>query len=83
MRSVIEVAAPLEIKADPQGGVELIFWVCDSFNFMTPFRAMLVEIVEALGRDASADLSLPPYVAGEDLVEGTLTLQEGALRVYY
>jgi hypothetical protein len=80
---VIEVKAPLEIKPDPQGGLELMFWVCDSFNYTTPFRAMLVEIAEVLGRDPSVDLSLPPYFAGEDFVEGALTLQEGPLRVYY
>lgn len=80
---MIEVKASLEIKSDTQGGFELMFWVCDSFNYTTPFRAMLVEIAEVLGRDPSVDLSLPPYLADEDFVEGTLTLQEGALRVYY
>ena len=64
MRSMIEVRAPLEIKAEPQGGWELVFWVLDSFNYKTPFRAMLVEIAEALAQHPIRSVSLPEYVVG-------------------
>lgn len=80
---MIEVRTPLEIKPDPQDGWQLIFWVLDSFNYATPFRAMLVEIAETLGVDASGGLSLPDYVADEDFVEGTLMFHDASLRVYY
>lgn len=80
---MIEVRAPLEIKSDPQGGWQLIFWVLDSFNYAAPFRAMLVEIAEALGENASNGLSLPAYVADEDFVEGALMFNDASLRIYY
>jgi len=80
---MIEVGAPLKIKADPKGGWELVFWVLDSFNYTTPFRAMLVEIAEALGQHPIRSLSLPVYVADEDFVEGTLVFDGASLRVYY
>ena len=83
MRFMIEVRAPLEIKADPQGGWELTFWVLDNFNYTTPFRAMLGEISEALGQDPNSALSLPAYIAEEDFVEGALLFNEASLRVYY
>ena len=80
---MIEVRAPLEIKADPQGGWQLIFWVLDAFNFTTPFRAMLADVAEALGQDPRNDLQLPAYEAGEDFVDGTLEFGTEQLRVYY
>lgn len=80
---MIEVRAPLEIKAVPQGGWELVFWVLDSFNYETPFRAMLVEIAEALAQNPIRSVSLPEYVADEDFVEGTLLFDEASMRVYY
>ena len=83
MRLMIEVGAPLEIKANPEGGWELVFWVMDSFNYTTPFRAMLVEIAEALGQHPIRSLSLPSYIADEDFIEGNLLFDGASLRVYY
>jgi len=80
---MIEVGSPLELKARREGGWELIFWVFDSFNFTTPFRAMLTEIADALGQDPQKDLQLPAYEPGEDFVEGTLQFGAELLRVYY
>lgn len=82
-RMMIEVGSPLELKACPEGGWELLFWILDAFNFTTPFRAMLAEIADTLGQDPQNDLRLPAYEAGEDFVEGTLQFGAERLRVYY
>ncbi|MES3098829.1 hypothetical protein [Sphingomonas faeni] len=83
MQSMIKVRAPLQIKADSQGGWELVFWVLDSFNYTTPFRAMLVEIAEALAQHPLRSVSLPNYIVDEDFVEGTLLFDGSSLRIYY
>lgn len=83
MPSMIEVRAPLDIKVDPQGGWQLVFWVLDSFNYATPFRAMLVEIAEALAQHPLRSVSLPNYIVEEDFVEGTLQFDGSSLRIYY
>lgn len=80
---MIKVRAPLEIKADAQGDWVIVFWVMDSFDYTTPFRAMLVEIAEALGQNPDTCLSLPAYSAEEDFVEGFLLFNEGSLHIYY
>ncbi|GLK42537.1 hypothetical protein [Novosphingobium resinovorum] len=83
MRLMIKVEAPLEITPNPQGGWTLVFWVLDNFNYKAPFRAMLVEIAEALGQNPARSLSLPDYIEDEDFVEGTLLFEGASLRVYY
>lgn len=80
---MIEVRAPLEIKADPQDGWQLMFWVLDAFNYTTPFRAILADIAGALEQDAATDLQLPVWEANEDFIEGTLQFGAVPLRVYY
>ncbi|VWX54757.1 conserved hypothetical protein [Novosphingobium sp. 9U] len=83
IRSMIEVRAPLEIRADGEAGWELVFWVLDSFNYTTPFRAILAEIAEALGQQPIHSLSLSDNTTDEDFMEGTLKFDGGPLRVYY
>lgn len=80
---MIQIRAPMEITAGPQGGWQLVFWVLDAFNYTTPFRAMLADIADALGQDPRKDLQLPAYEADEDFVEGTLQFGAVLLRVYY
>jgi hypothetical protein len=82
-RIMIEVRSPLEIKAEPNGGWDLMFWVLDAFNYATPFRTMLAEIAQALGQDAQSDLQLPAYEEDEDFIEGTLQFGAVSLQVYY
>jgi hypothetical protein len=82
-QAMIEVRAPLEIQADPQGGWQLMFWVLDAFNYTTPFRAMLADIANALGQDAKTDLQLPVWEADEDFIDGTLQFGAVPLRIYY
>lgn len=80
---MIEVRAPLELGADPQGGWQLVFYVLDAFDFATPFRAMHSDIAGALGQDPLIDLQLPAWRPHEDFVEGTLRFGPLLLRVYY
>jgi hypothetical protein len=80
---MIDLHSPFKIEPDPQGGWQLILWVGDAFDYTTPFRALLGDIVEALGQDRQNDLQLPPYEIGEDFVEGTLRFGSAVLRIYY
>lgn len=80
---MIEVCSPPAIEPEPGSGYQLCFWVLDPFNFDTPFRAMLDEIVTALGLDPDKHLSLPAFAEGEDFVEGTMLFQEASLTVYF
>jgi hypothetical protein len=82
-RMMIKVRAPLEVKVDPQGGWEVVFWLFDAFDYTTPFRAMLAEITDALEQDPEIDLQLPAYEENEDFVEGALQFGLVKLRVYY
>ncbi|MGR4893041.1 hypothetical protein ACIPPQ_18565 [Sphingopyxis sp. LARHCG72] len=80
---MIQVRSPLEIKVDPEGGWQLMFWVLDSFNYATPFRNMLADIADGLGQNPDSDLQLPLYEMNEDFVEGTLRFGDTHLRIYY
>ena len=79
---MIELASPPEMHADPQGGWQLVF-LTEAFNYETPFRAMLIEIADALGQDAQDELCLPPYEENEDFIEGSLQFGAARLRVYF
>jgi hypothetical protein len=81
--AMIEVHSPLKIEADPRGGWQLILWAGETFDYTTPFRALLGDIAEALGQDRQNDLQLPPYEVGEDFVEGTLRFGSTPLWIYY
>ena len=80
---MIELDAPLEIKAAEKGTWQLVFWIFDAFNYTIPFRAMLDEVADALGQDRRTDLDLLPYEEGEDFVEGALKFGDVQLGVYY
>ena len=80
---MIKLCSPLAIEPDPRGGWQLVFWTGNAFDYTTPFRALLDEIAQALGQEAQHDLQLPPYVVGEDFVEGTLRFGSSPLRIYY
>ncbi|MDH2383551.1 hypothetical protein [Bradyrhizobium sp. CER78] len=71
------------IEPNPQGGWKLVFFVGDSFDYTTPFRALLSDTAQALGQDPQTDLELPPYEDFEDFVEGTLRFEGTMLRIYY
>lgn len=80
---MIEVCSPPAIEPEQGSGYQLCFWVLDPFNFDTPFRGMLDEIVIALGLDRDKHLSLPAFAQGEDFVEGTMLFQDASLTVYF
>ncbi|MCC8967104.1 hypothetical protein H8A95_33440 [Bradyrhizobium sp. Pear76] len=80
---MIKLHSPLEIKPDPRGGWQLVFWTGNAFDYTTSFRALLDDITQALGQEAQHDLQLPPYEVGEDFVEGTLRFGSSSLRIYY
>ena len=80
---MIEVCAPLEVKADRDGGWELTFYVSGGWDYSTPFRAMLAEIAVALGQDPNSDLELPVYEEYEDFIEGTLQFGLVPLGIYF
>jgi hypothetical protein len=81
--AMIELRSPLKIEPDPQGGWQLILWAGNAFDYTTPFRDMLGDMVEALGQDRQNDLQLPACGEGEDFVEGTLRFGNAPLRIYY
>ena len=64
-------------------GGNSFFWVLDSLNYKTPFRAILLEIAEALAQRPIRSLPLPEYIADEDFVVGTLLFGEASLRIYF
>jgi len=80
---MIKVRTQPEIEPSSSGGWQLMFWVLDGFDYGTPFREMLAEIAQALGKDSQDDLQLPPYEAYEDFVEGVIQFDGTPLGVYY
>ncbi|MBL0914156.1 MAG: hypothetical protein IBJ13_01130 [Sphingopyxis sp.] len=80
---MIEIREQPEIRSDPSGGWQIIFWVLNAFDYTTPFRAILSEIAQALGQDPQNDLRLPPFEAGEDFIEGILQFGTATLSIYY
>jgi hypothetical protein len=55
---MIELRSPFKIEPDPRGGWQLILWAGDAFDYTTPFRDLLGDIAEALGKDRQNDLQL-------------------------
>lgn len=80
---MIEVRSPIAIQPEPGTGYELCFWVLDAFSHATPFRGMLCEIARGIGLDPEHHLKLPPYVDGEDFIEGNLIFKGVDLVVYF
>lgn len=80
---MIRVGIQPEIETAPLGGWQLIFWVFDGFDYTTPFREMLIEIAQALGKEPQSALQLPAYEGNEDFVEGIFLFNSTPLRVYY
>lgn len=61
----------------------MIFLLGKGFDYETPFRAALIEMVEILHASETARLDLPPYSPDEDFVEGLLVVGTVKLKTYY
>ena len=72
-----------KIAAEAQHGWQIMFWLGDAFDYSTPFRAVVAEIVSILEETAPVRLSLPAYVPDEDFVEGSLRFGTASVGVYY
>jgi hypothetical protein len=75
--------SPPELVPDPQHGWQMTFWLGDAFDYSTPFRAIVREIVAILEQTAPVVIDLPLYHPDEDFVEGSLIFGDTSLRVYY
>ena len=71
------------IKADLQHGWQMVFWLGKAFDYRTPFRDALSEMVAILQPSETVRLELPAYIPDEDFVEGLLVVGEVALKTYY
>ena len=69
---MIEVRSQPVIEPDPRGGWQLIFWIGEAFDYKTPFRTTLNDMMKALSRKNPFSVQIPEYQANEDFVEGTL-----------
>jgi hypothetical protein len=61
----------------------LVLYVGEPFDFSTPFRAILQEIVACLSMSADCDLRMPAYQDGEDFVEDQLAWGSDTFDIYY
>jgi hypothetical protein len=71
------------VEPDKSKGWKLVFWMGETFDYMTPFRAALAEMAEVLSRHKPSNVSLPDYEKWEDFIEGSLQFGQGAVHVYY
>jgi hypothetical protein len=71
---MLKVTSPSFVEPDPQHGWQLMFWLGEAFDYDTPFRDALGEIVGILQATGSVKLELPPYTPEEDFVEGSLVV---------
>lgn len=81
--SMLKVHSPPRIEPDPQHGWQMVFWLGKEFDYDTPFRAALVEMVELLQASEIVRLDLPSHAPNEDFVEGSLVVGTVTLKTYY
>lgn len=80
---MLTVQSPPRIEPDPQHGWQMVFWLGKGFEYDTPFRAALDEMVEILQASETVRLDLPPHAPNEDFVEGSLVVGTVTLNTYY
>ena len=80
---MLKVRVAPVIEPDGENGWTIVLLFGAGFNEDIPFRKILAEIVEILRVSRDSSLELPPYVDGEDGVEGTMTFGTERLTVYY
>ena len=79
---MIELNSFPSIEANPDGP-QLVLWMGEPFDFSTPFRPALAEIVEALGPETIQSLQVPPPEQGEDFIEGSFRFDGKPIEVYW
>jgi hypothetical protein len=72
-----------ETSGDGSKEWDLVLWVGEPFDFSTPFRAILQEIVARLSASAACELRMPAYQDREDFVSGALDWGSDRFHVYY
>ena len=80
---MIRLCAPPAIEHDSRRGWQLVLWAGNAFDYSTPFRAILADIVAVLREAAPTRIELPAYEHHEDFVSGTLRFGDTALPTYY
>ena len=80
---MLNVHSPPRIEPERSSGWEILFWLGGGFDYSTPFRAALAEIVEILGRSGPASIDLPLAAPDEDFIEGRLEFQGDSVDVYF
>lgn len=80
---MLKVHSPPLIVPDAQRGWQMVFWLGKAFDYDTPFRAALGEMVESLQATETVRLELPLYTPDEDFVEGSLVVGTVTLKTYY
>ena len=61
----------------------MTFWLGEAFDYSTPFREIVREVVAILEQTAPVIIDLPPHHPDEDFVEGSIMFGDSSLRVYY
>lgn len=80
---MLKVHSPPIIEPDPQHGWQMVFWLGQAFNYDTPFRDALDEVVGIVQPSEAVKLELPPYAPDEDFVEGSLVVGKATFKTYY
>jgi hypothetical protein len=80
---MLKVHSPPVIEPDPQHVWQLVFWLGEAFDYDTPFRETLDEVVGILQPSETVKLELPPYAPDEDFVEGFLVVGAVTFKTYY
>lgn len=86
--SLDEIGPVIELKSFPSieanlDGPQLVLWMGEPFDFSTPFRRVLAEIMEALGPESGRSLQIPTPEQGEDFIDGSFRFDGKLVEVYW
>jgi hypothetical protein len=80
---MIQVRSLPAIEPDRNNGSGIVFWMGEAFDYATPFRVALAEMVAVLARQVPSSIQLPDHENGEDFVEGSLQFGRTTVQVYF
>lgn len=81
--AMLTVHSAPAVEPDSRSGWQITFWLGEAFDYAIPFRQSLDEMVTILSESAAVVIDLPPYVSGEDFVQGALRVGSQTLGIYY